>query len=108
MYYWKIKFENGKVEYWQSEDFCYNFKRMIKGEPKIQYAKPITKIVYSIKERVDTYLKRTQYINYNFLKKLVINVSQFFIWSNKKKHPLIRTTIFDLSKDQQQTTNKKS
>ena len=46
MYYWKIKFENGKVEYWQSEDFCYNFKRMIKGEPKIQYAKPITKIVY--------------------------------------------------------------
>lgn len=80
-----------------------------KGSFFIKGSQPlITKIVYSIKERVDTYLKRTQYINYNFLKKLVINVSQFFIWSNKKKHPLIRTTIFDLSKDQQQTTNKKS
>lgn len=45
MYYWKIKFENGKVEYWQSKGARYNFKRMI-GEPKIQYAKPITKIVY--------------------------------------------------------------
>lgn len=45
MYYWKIKFENGKIEYWKSKQPRYNFKK-IKCEPKIQYAKPITKIVY--------------------------------------------------------------
>ena len=45
MYYWKIKFDNGKIEYWESKQSCYNFMRM-KGEPKIKYAKPITKIVY--------------------------------------------------------------
>ena len=45
MYYWKIKFENGNIEYWESKQSCYNFKRM-KGKAKIQYAQPITKIVY--------------------------------------------------------------
>lgn len=47
-YYWEVKFDNGTIEYWESKNYAYNFKKMsIKdGTIKVIVAKPITKIVY--------------------------------------------------------------
>lgn len=46
MFYWKIIYENGKVEYWQSKKSTYNFKQMFKTTPRIEKAEPITRLVY--------------------------------------------------------------
>ena len=47
MYYWKIYYDNGTVEYWKSKNSCHNFKKMTNPKGiKIKYAKPITKLVY--------------------------------------------------------------
>ncbi len=56
----------------------------------------ITKIAYSIKEKVEEQIIDAKFINNNLLRRTVANVSQFYIWSNKRKKPLIRTTIFNV------------
>jgi hypothetical protein len=30
------------------------------------------------------------------IRKVVENTTEYFIWKNKKKRPLVRTTVFDL------------
>jgi hypothetical protein len=35
-------------------------------------------------------------INNNEIRKIAENTTEYFIWKNKKKHPLVRTTVFDL------------
>ncbi len=57
----------------------------------------VAKIAYSIKTKIENFLANANYINNDYVKKLVANTAQFFIWSNKKKKPLIRTTIFDIN-----------
>ena len=57
----------------------------------------ITKIAYSIKDKIEQQIKDVRFINNNQLRRTVANVSQFFIWSNKRKKPLIRTTIFNIN-----------
>jgi ribonuclease J len=57
----------------------------------------ITKIAYSIKENVESALARMPHvINNNEIRKITKNTTEYFVWKNKKKHPLVRTTIFDL------------
>ncbi|MDR1991754.1 MAG: ribonuclease J [Mycoplasmataceae bacterium] len=57
----------------------------------------ITKIAYSIKENIEASMKRKDYaINNNEIRRITENTTEFFIWKNKKKKPLVRTTIFDL------------
>jgi hypothetical protein len=42
-------------------------------------------------------MKRKDYaINNNEIRRITENTTEFFIWKNKKKKPLVRTTIFDL------------
>lgn len=56
----------------------------------------ITKIAYSIKEKVEHQIRNVKFINNNMLRRIVANTAQFYIWSNKRKKPLIRTTIFNV------------
>lgn len=57
----------------------------------------ITKIAYSIKENVESAMQRMSHIiNNNEIRKIAENTTEYFIWKNKKKHPLVRTTVFDL------------
>jgi hypothetical protein len=35
-------------------------------------------------------------INNNEIRRIAENTVGFFIWKNKKKKPLVRTTVFDL------------
>lgn len=57
----------------------------------------ISKIAYSIKENIEKNMNQTnEPINSNSIRKIVENTTDYFIWKNKKKHPLIRTTIFDI------------
>lgn len=57
----------------------------------------ITKIAYSIKENVESAMQRMHHvINNNEIRKIAENTTEYFIWKNKKKHPLVRTTVFDL------------
>ncbi len=60
--------------------------------------KLLTKISYSIKERVSSYLARCKTINNSTIRHLVSNTASFYIWSNKRKRPIVRTTIFELNK----------
>lgn len=70
-----------------------------KGSFYVKDSQPlITKIAYSIKEKIDKYLAKSTYINPVYIRKLVANTAQFFIWSNKRKKPLIRTCVLDISK----------
>ena len=57
----------------------------------------ITKIAYSIKEKVEHQIRNVKFINNNMLRRIVANTAQFYIWSNKRKKPLIRTTIFNVN-----------
>ena len=57
----------------------------------------ITKIAYSIKDKIEAQIKDAKFINNNLLRRTVANVAQFYIWSNKRKKPLIRTTIFNIN-----------
>ncbi|MDR0674722.1 MAG: ribonuclease J [Mycoplasmataceae bacterium] len=57
----------------------------------------ITKIAYSIKENVENAMKRREHIiNNNEIRRITENTTEFFIWKNKKKKPLVRTTVFDV------------
>ncbi|MDR2823427.1 MAG: ribonuclease J [Mycoplasmataceae bacterium] len=57
----------------------------------------ITKIAYSIKDNVESaMIKRDHNINNNEIRKIAENTTEFFIWKNKKKRPLVRTTVFDV------------
>ncbi|MDR1234992.1 MAG: ribonuclease J [Mycoplasmataceae bacterium] len=57
----------------------------------------ITKIAYSIKDNVEAAMKRKDYnINNNEIRRIAENTTGFFIWKNKKKKPLVRTTVFDI------------
>ena len=58
----------------------------------------ITKIAYSIKDKIEAQIKDVKFINNNLLRRTVANVVQFYIWSNKRKKPLIRTTVFNINK----------
>ena len=58
----------------------------------------ITKIAYSIKDKIEAQIKDAKFINNNLLRRTVANVVQFYIWSNKRKKPLIRTTVFNINK----------
>lgn len=52
MYYWKITFDNGTIEYWQSKRSTYNFVNMAGDYPlKIKKAEPISKLVYLFHKR---------------------------------------------------------
>ena len=57
----------------------------------------VTKISYSIKERIDKILAKSSYINIAYIRKTIASVVHFFIWSNKRKKPLVRTCIIDVS-----------
>jgi hypothetical protein len=42
-------------------------------------------------------MKRKDFtINNNEIRKIAENTTEFFVWKNKKKKPLVRTTVFDL------------
>jgi ribonuclease J len=41
-------------------------------------------------------IKRDHNINNNEIRKIAENTTEFFIWKNKKKRPLVRTTVFDV------------
>ncbi len=57
----------------------------------------ITKISYTIKTNIEELMGKQQNpINNNEIRKICENVASSFIWRHKKKHPLIRTTIFDV------------
>ncbi len=57
----------------------------------------VTKISYSIKERIDKILAKSSHINITYIRKTVASIVHFFIWSNKRKKPLVRTCIIDVS-----------
>lgn len=59
--------------------------------------KLLTKISYVIKEKVGNYLQRSKYVNNSVIRRLVSNTCSFYIWSSKRKRPIIRTTVFDVS-----------
>jgi hypothetical protein len=40
--------------------------------------------------------KKSFNINNNEIRKIAENTTEFFIWKNKKKKPLVRTTVFDI------------
>jgi hypothetical protein len=35
-------------------------------------------------------------INNSEIRKIAENTTEFFIWKNKRKRPLVRTTVFDV------------
>jgi hypothetical protein len=42
-------------------------------------------------------MKRKNYnVNNNEIRKIAENTTGIFVWKNKKKKPLVRTTIFDV------------
>ncbi|MCF0227771.1 MAG: hypothetical protein HUJ52_03045, partial [Malacoplasma sp.] len=55
------------------------------------------KISYAIKDKLTAFLKRSKFINNNYIRKMVSSTVQFYIWSNKRKNPIVRTTIFELN-----------
>lgn len=59
----------------------------------------IGKIAYTIRDKVKTYLAKSNNINVNNIRHIISNTSLFFIWSNKRKRPIIKTTIFDVNAD---------
>jgi hypothetical protein len=40
--------------------------------------------------------KRKVLLDNKEIRKIVENITDFYIWKNKKKRPLIRVTVFDL------------
>jgi ribonuclease J len=57
----------------------------------------ITKIAYSVKENIEKSMHAKNYpINNNEIRKIAEHTTEFFVWKNKKKKPLVRTTIFDI------------
>ena len=55
------------------------------------------KIAYAIKDKLNAFLKRSKFINNNYIRKMVSSTVQFYVWSNKRKNPIVRTTIFELN-----------
>ncbi|MCF0227456.1 MAG: ribonuclease J [Malacoplasma sp.] len=55
------------------------------------------KISYAIKDKLTAFLKKSKFINNNYVRKLVSSTVQFYVWSNKRKNPIVRTTIFELN-----------
>jgi len=56
----------------------------------------LTKIAYSIKDNIEQAMNNKKVnITNNEIRKISENTTEFFIWKNKKKKPLVRTTIFD-------------
>ncbi|MDR0857026.1 MAG: ribonuclease J [Mycoplasmataceae bacterium] len=57
----------------------------------------ITKIAYSIKENIEAAMsKNAAPITNKDVARLTERTVEFFIWKNKKKRPLVRTTIFEV------------
>jgi hypothetical protein len=40
--------------------------------------------------------RRDHTINNNEIRRIAENTTEFFVWKNKKKKPLVRTTVFDV------------
>lgn len=53
----------------------------------------MTKMAYAIKDAVQEEIKNKGY-NEIGLKKICSNTVNYYIWKNKKKHPMVRTSIF--------------
>lgn len=53
----------------------------------------LDKIAYTIKEQVDSVLAKPN-TSEEQIKKIATNLTDLFIWKNKKKHPLINVVIF--------------
>lgn len=64
------------------------------------------KIAYTIRDKIKAYLAKTTNINVNIIRHIISNTSLFFIWSNKRKRPIIKTTIFDINTDMDFSTTK--
>jgi ribonuclease J len=57
----------------------------------------IAKIAYSIRDNVEDMMKKINHnINNSEIRKIAENTTEFFVWKNKKKRPLVRTTVFDV------------
>lgn len=57
----------------------------------------ISKISFSIKEEIDKYVSNTnETINEQKINEIVSKSVKFFVWKNKKKNPIVTTTIFYL------------
>lgn len=69
-----------------------------KGAFFVKDAQPLmSKIAYSIRDKVNTLLAKNNNINYSQIKKHVQNISLFYIWANKKKKPYVLTSIFEVN-----------
>jgi hypothetical protein len=40
--------------------------------------------------------RKDHIINNNEIRRIVENTTEMFIWKNKRKKPLVRTTVFDV------------
>ncbi|MDR3163766.1 MAG: ribonuclease J [Mycoplasmataceae bacterium] len=57
----------------------------------------IAKIAYSIRDNVESAMNKLHHnINNSEIRKIAENTTEFFIWKNKRKRPLVRTTVFDV------------
>lgn len=55
----------------------------------------ISKISWSLREEIDTLLKSKDIVTDKEIKDKTREIVKFYIWKNKKKNPLISTTIFN-------------
>lgn len=56
----------------------------------------VSKISFSIKDEIEQYLSSNQEYSKQTIHELVSKCIKFYIWKNKKKNPIVTTTIFDI------------
>lgn len=58
----------------------------------------ITKISFSVKDEIESLLNKEAEVSKEKIKQAVTNVVKFYVWKNKKKNPIVTTTVFDINK----------
>ncbi|WEK82989.1 MAG: ribonuclease J [Mycoplasma sp.] len=69
-----------------------------KGSFFVKESQPLlSKIAYTIRDKVNNLLAKSNGINRNAIRKIIQSTSLFYVWSSKKKKPYVFTTIFEIN-----------